>query len=385
MIGGPSPRVARRTLLALALGLTCAGASAALARLPHHRSAGSSGPEDPDDEALLAAWKRLGEEQRAEVINWLRAECERADTFQAALMRHLFGELDRDRYDWPVAPERAPLYDATRHAPGQPIERRFLPENARTAKRMRTKAFESVPPRRFEAAWTYDYATGSVLRSGDPDDLERHFANALAGIAPDLDLAEAIVARAPDDGSQRAVLAALAHAYADRKGRAYPGVTLYDAWSSGSTIEMPDVECLGIVHDVLDEWETWTAPIPASQHDALYATIKGLYVAARDHLARRQAFARTYLCSAPALRHGQGPNTDRLHAFWGRAGSDPAAMAAEFPPADKWKEWWTLQSRAISRSRELWEGGRTRRVTLERGEARVRSTLVWIMRELGAL
>ena len=82
-----------------------------------------------------------------------------------------------------------------------------------------------------------------------------------------------------DDGSMKSVMTAFSHAYADRQGNAFPGITLYDAWSSGAEMEMPDVECLGIVHDLLDDWKTWKAPV--RKQESLYDAIGELFVKAR--------------------------------------------------------------------------------------------------------
>jgi signal transduction histidine kinase len=67
-----------------------------------------------------------------------------------------------------------------------------------------------------------------VVRLRDPDDAAALFENALAGAPPDTDLVEAYVERALDDGAQQAALAAVAHAYTDRDGNVYEGLTLYD-------------------------------------------------------------------------------------------------------------------------------------------------------------
>src|SRR5262249_29966935 len=139
-----------------------------------------------------------------------------------------------------------------------------------------------------------------------------------------------------DDGSQQKTLAAFLHAYTDREGGVYPGVTLYDAWASGAEIEMPDVDCLGIVHSVLDDWKTWRAPVPATKHEALYDRIGKIFVDAHRHRSLRRALATVFLEGSPALRDGFVDSVGNFHALWEDCGSTPAELAKRLPkPKDR--------------------------------------------------
>ena len=301
------------------------------------------------------------------------------------LVRHVFDSLDSARYDWPQAPEHPPAYDAAVHAPAQPIARTFLSPSSPTAERWSREVHAASPERALRSAWAYDYARRTVVRTAPRDDPERVFENGLAGFAPDVDLVEALVERALDDGSQQLVLTAFGHAYATREGKAFVDVTLYDAWGSGLEIETPDVECLGIVHDVLGDWKTWVAPIPASEHDALYDRIAELFAVARRHRGLRNALARAYVSGDAKLADGYQTNLNRFHALWERAGSDPAALEPTLPAVGDWKEWLATQSRAIDRDRDLRRRATERRSTLAADAAKVRATLVGVMRQYGAL
>ena len=126
-------------------------------------------------------------------------------------------------------------------------------------------------------AWAYDWGSGTILRRARGDTPERAFELALRGLPPETDLVQALVERALDDGSLRSTHAAFGRAYTDRTGLVYPGITLYDAWKSGAEIEMPDVDCLGIVNTVLDDWTTWTSIVPGNRQAALYARIAELF------------------------------------------------------------------------------------------------------------
>lgn len=348
--------------------------------------AGVAPGQDVDDGEVRAAWRDQPPEDREEIARWFVAECQRLDTFQAVLMRYLIDQLERDRYAWDEAPERAPLYDAAKHAPGQPIERTWLPEDSPKVAAWQERVLSGVPERRLRIAWRYDWGTGEVVRVGPEFDAHRIFQNGLAGIPPDLDLAEALVERMLDDGRLREVHAAFGHGYADRRGKAYPGVTLYDVWCAGVHMEMPDVECLGIVHDVLDDWKTWKAPIPASRHDQLYGRLGEIFQSARRHRGMRTALARSYLQATPVMRDGYGPSIDRLHGLWELHESDPEALAKALPEEDEeWEEWWANLYFRIDKVVEVVEKARVRRRTLESNAGRVRGVLVAVMREYGAL
>ena len=48
----------------------------------------------------------------------------------------------------------------------------------------------------------------------------------------------------------------------------------------------PDVDALGIIHDIHDDWRSWVAPIPASVHEFIYGEIEALFVACARYRAR---------------------------------------------------------------------------------------------------
>lgn len=370
-------RFPRRSLVALPLlfaALSVPGLPTADAR---HTA------EDPTDNELRVAWRTLEPAQRADLIEWFRAEAEWLDTFQVKLVKFVIESEERDPGTWPAL-EPAPTYDPVVHAPAQPIARKPMTPGA-AADRARKAFFESVPERRLRSAWTYDYVD-RVLRHGpDLEDPERIFENALAGFPPRLDLAEALVERALDDGSQREVLKAFAHAYSDRAGTVIPGVTLYDAWSSGKHMEMPDVECLGILHDLTDDWRSFKAPVPDSKHKKLYDKIGKLFLPAHHHRGLRHALARSYLIGTPVLRDGYQESLDRFHALWEQKSSTPASMREALPAADDWEEFLTDLVKACRTDKTLREGGERRRAALDADSARVRALLVRLMREAGYL
>lgn len=341
--------------------------------------------DPPSDEVVRAAWEALEHQDRIEIAQWFSAEAERLDTFQNALMAHVFAVHARARYDWPEAQPELPLYDPKKHAPAQVIPRRWLRENSSEVKRWKERVFAAVPERALLQGWRYDYPSASVVRLGDEFDPERVFHNGLAGLPPDLDLAEAIVESWLDDESLREVLTAFGHGYSDRNGKAYPGVTLYDVWCSGAQMEMPDVECLGIIHDVLDEWDRWVAPVDPRDHGELYQALGEIFAPARRHRGLRTALARTYLIGTPVMRDQYGPTTDRLHSLWDSCQSEPSKLIEQLPGSgEEWTEWFVALGQKVMKDPELMKAGQNRRLTLEADQARVRRVLVGVMTEYGA-
>lgn len=364
---------ARRAFCALfSLGLLLPLALAQEAARP------TPGPSEPSDEELRRAWKRLTRPQKHEVCEWFRAELQLVDSFQARLVRHALALADRDPLAWPEATP-APWFDPKTHAPAQPIARKPLSASSAELKRMRERFFARVPEPRLSSAWVYDYGARELRRSAPLEDPERIFHNALAGFGPGLDLAEALVELALDDGAQQRALAAFAHAYTDRAGKVYTGLSLYDAHASGSSIEMPDVDCLGIVHEVVGDWNTWSAPVPASAQDALYRRIGSLFREAHRHRGLRRALAQVYLAGAPALRDGYAALLDELHALWESASSTPSELRARLPGAAGWDAFLAEWQARLASEPELLRKGRARRAVLEADAQAVRAAFARVL------
>lgn len=336
------------------------------------------------DAQVLAVWDKLEAKDQREIGLWFEAEAKRLDTYQNGLINWIRGTVDHDPHDWPQA-EPAPLYDAAEHAPAQPIQRRFVKPDSAAADKAREMFFADVPKRSLDPAFVYDWARGTVVHVADRSDPARIVRNGLAGYPPGLDLAEALVTMALDDGSQRKTLLAFGHAYADRSGRAIPGITLYDAWASGSTLEMPDVECLGIVHELSGDWKTWTAPVPGGKQEPLYNHIGGYFTDARRFRGLRTALARTWLNGNAVLRDNYGGTEETLHAIWETHSATPSSLLEELPTPRQWEQWLSRWAKRVDDEPKEAEKGRNRRRQLAGDAARVRRVLVGVMREYGAL
>ncbi|MCY2961084.1 MAG: hypothetical protein NTY35_13065 [Planctomycetota bacterium] len=360
-----------------------ASASTAPAVRPEEPAATSApaqnGAEPADAARARRAYALLKASERKDVADFLESELEHLPTFQMTLARWVLEHQDRDPLAWASETE-APYFDPARHAPAQPIARHRLAPNDPRAVAARRDLRVPLDPR----AWTYDWSSGAILHRVEADTTERAFELALRGLPPRFDLVLALVERALDDGSQRKAHAAFAHAYTDRAGLVYPGITLYDAWKSGAEIEMPDVDCLGIVNTLLDDWTTWTSVVPGNKQDALYARIAELFQPVHRQRELRAAIAATFLQGAPDLCCGYEGSIDNFHALWEDCESTPANLGKRLPDAAGWTQFLADWVAECHRRGELFQRGVARRATLAAEGAEIRATLLRVLEEYGA-
>jgi hypothetical protein len=317
------------------------------------------------------------------VLDWFELECKNLRTFQMQLVEWVLANQEVDPASWP---ELAPLewYDPVVHAPAQPIPRHPLRADAPEVVAVRNKILGAIAPRRLDAGWMYDWATRGLVRLPNHDDPLRVFENGLLGMPPDWDLVEALVTRQLDDGAEQQALAAFSHAYTDRWGGVYPGVTLYDAHASRTELEMPDVDTLGIVHDVTGDWDTWKAVIQVHEQAPLYAKVAELFARAQHQRGLRENLARTFICGTTELRDGYQGHLDNFQALWESASSTPAILRARLPAIEAWAEFLQDWHDTVVADRELLCKGLVRRSTLDQGSARVRESLLWVLDQYGA-
>ncbi|HPF14916.1 MAG: hypothetical protein H6830_04340 [Planctomycetes bacterium] len=338
--------------------------------------------EAPSDEAMIAAWVALTPEQRREASEWFALEARSLPIFQNTLIRYLKGTLDKDPYDWPEPAAQA-TFDPQVHAPAQPIPRVPVDPASSEYKKEFERLVGWKTPRRLRSAWAYDYAQRSILRIGDPHDPETLFRNGLAGFVPDLDLGEALCQMQLDDGSQQAVHAGFAHTYAQRTGASFPGISLYDAWNSGREIEMPDVECLGLLHTLLNDWKSFKAPV--SNQKPLYAKIEALFVPIQRARALQTSLARCFLIATPVLHDGYQGTEAFLHNEWETHQSDPALVRKDLPPSDRWEAWMEKGQKELRKDEAAQAASLNRRQHLAWGESQVRALWVHVLQGMGSL
>lgn len=348
------------------------------------RAAAQALPAEGEDERLRRAWATLSEEEQREALEWHRAEVLGLGTLQGRLIAAVRATIDSDPGLWPLE-EPPPIYDPAVHAPKLRAGPRTVlaPDDPRTLEVRRTLLLEP-PPGALRPQYRYDWAAGRPVRALGFDPLADGFENALAGHPPDLGLARAWVLARLDRGQQRAGLAAFGHAYADREGHVFPGLSLYDAWSSGRRIEMPDVDALGVLHDLESEWTAFVSPVPAARHEELYRRIERLYEPVRLYRSLREALAAVFATGEPVGLGIHGPNRTRFHALWETHASLPDALAGALPDAPDQAEFLAAWIRGCDRDVDLMGRARAREEALARDARAVRERLAFVLGELGA-
>lgn len=362
-----------------------APAAAERAAGPRQRRPHPGGLLLPAEEQQRAreAFALLSPVEQAGLVEALASDCRSLGTFQVKLLDYVLGQEDVDPGLRPDAP--APVwFDPETHAPAQPIPRKLLAADSRAVAIAEREILGVVPPRSAQRGWAYDYGRREVVRLAEERDPWRVFENALCGLPPYWDLAEALVEARLDDGTYQKVLAAFGHAYTDRVGGVYPNITLYDAWISRAPIEAPDVDTLGIMHEVLGDWETFKSIVPESQHEDLFGRLGGLVMPAYHHRSLRHALARTFVCGSTELRDGYQQHRDNFHALWESVSSDPAALADLLPDEARWTDFLLgLSSRAAQEELFALRGLR-RRDALDRDGDAVRRWLYWLLEQADA-
>jgi hypothetical protein len=303
--------------------------------LPQAGAHGATPDPGAADERVRFAWSTLTRAEKEELATALRAAIAARDDRRTRLARAQIeaqGEV-------PIgAAGTHPWFDPRVHAPAQPIPRSVLPvgddERVKAEARVFGEDGDPLP------AWSYDWVTGGLLKGPDADGPEGLFACALRGTTPEVERARALALRALIGDEKQAVLSAFGHAYTDRLGNVYPTITLYEAWGSGMLLEMPDVDALGIVHTVLDDWRTWVAPIDPTQHKPLYREIEELYKEAREFREPRVAIAHCFVGTAPTTPDGFADSYERMHGLWLQADEGPQALALRLPAGRE--EFWKV-------------------------------------------
>jgi len=333
------------------------------------------------DKDIRQAWSYLTPAEQAEVTEWFRAEVSYLDTTQNKLIADLSEGSDRDRGQWPEL-QAAPFFDPATHAPAQPIPRKRLDFDDPKAVAARALFAPERDP--LQRAFVYDWTTGELRRTRDERDPSLVFENGLLGLPPLTDLAEALLLQRLDDGAERPTLTAFAHAYTDRNGTVFPGVTLFDAWGSGAEMEMPDVDVLGVIHDVLGDWKKWKAPIPGGAQKKAYDAVGELFLSAFHHRRLREALAANYLRGKAVAADTYAPNVLAFSALWENAQGDPDKLVKELPATKDWDKFMKGLTSDIAKKKSFREAGQNRLAWFEGERYLVKSKLVWVLQEFGA-
>lgn len=334
------------------------------------------------DAELEAQWRALDSAQKKVAVVAFERVLAGLETPQLRWLRALVANAPPD----PPQAGVLPFFDPKVHAPAQPIARKRLASTDARVKRLLEEVRKEPDARAPVLAFDYDWGQARVVRCGDPAEPEAVFHNALLGLPPRADLARALVLATldgPEASKGRKLQAAFSHAYTDRGGNVYP-LSLFEMWATGETIEMPDVDTLGIVHDVLDQWNRWVAPVDGSQHDALYEVIGELFLACRRWRELRMALADLLLAPGMTPRPGYETQVLNLQALWAGHDSTPTELAKVLPDSAGFEAFLTELVERCKRDFRFYGQGRRRAALLRQDGVALRIALGVALEEAAA-
>jgi len=293
---------------------------------------------------------------------------------------HILRRYELTPVDGPFSDE-LPFYDPEVYAPGLPIPRTELARDDIRVVSLRKRVGKDG----YQPLVDYDFAEREI-RGASSDgldaDYDRTVGALLEGRSPYFDLVRAAILKELDDGTMREEFEAFGHAYTDREGNVYSGVSLYDVWSSGMLMEMPDVDVLGILTNLVGDVRV-RSPIPSSTHDRLYKRIGKLFADLRPYRPMREAIADTLLLGKPLSADYKSYEVP-LNALWIEVDFDTrrvARMLAEEPPQvvlDGWVQ-------RCKEDRDLWLQAKRRAIEVKRDLLMLRSDLVDALEVVGVL
>jgi hypothetical protein len=276
-------------------------------------------PADPKPEALEGAWASFCNalpERQAEIVGAITARIEASGDATLAPLMALRDRAARELDTKPAAARE--FYDPTTYAPRGGAARRAPvdPASVEAAeKRGLFKPWDNELP--FAARVSWSFSRDVAFESGEPLDPVRQLENYLNGYPPRADVLVAWLEKKFDfDPAMNLAADHFDHLYCDLNGHAYPEITLYDAWSSGNGMDMPDVEVIAFARR-LQKDESWHSPIaPDARRAKLYDQISDAFLVWFRYRVWIEAAASLFVRPEAALRESHEGLRRRLHALY---------------------------------------------------------------------
>ncbi len=287
------------------------------------------------DAPELARFRELGFRQKAAVIRAIERSLEGTED-------PLLQRLGRWRYDvdsLPPAPSGPPIHDPKRyaqseHEAGRAPTRTIVPPDTKPHPELAARFARPAFLPDLIAEVRYGWTTGQVVR-GPTLGYDELFANALHGYAPGTDHAVARALAALDqDEEQRRLAEWFGHAYCDLEARAFPPITFYDAWYSGRTVDVPDVDAIPFAWDIL-ELRRYRSPLSGPPRDRLYEAIRDAALRHRIHRTQCEAAAAAAIAAEPAMDPMYALLVPRFHFLWQDVEDDLDALVARLAGKDR--------------------------------------------------
>ena len=233
----------------------------------------------------------------------------------------------------PVPRPPVPFHDPKEFTPGEAARGVAVrtvadPESQEAAdKRGRFRPQDNLPPFAWNVRW--DLGADRAYAEGAEIPPYGRLHNALNGYVPDIDVLVAWLTSQFDfDNKVDAVASFFGNAYGDLGGKVYVDVTLYDAWSSGSGVDMPDIDTIAFAKKILKD-HSYVAPLPPDAHrQKLYDAMSKSFLDWFRYRVWIEAAAFTFVNpEAEVLRDQHEPMRRRLLCLFAQEKGDVARIA----------------------------------------------------------
>src|SRR5690606_28620521 len=114
----------------------------------------------------------------------------------------------------------------------------------------------------------------------------------------------------------------------DLEARAFPGITLYDAWYSGEIVDVPDVDAVPYARELLGD-RSLVSPLSGPPRDRLYAAIRAGALRYRIHRSICEAAAGAFVAAEPRMDPIYARLVPRLHYLFATCDDDVERVARE--------------------------------------------------------
>jgi hypothetical protein len=284
-------------------------------------------PRDPTAAELEEAWNRFGQAPAAAQQALVDEVTTRVEACDDQELRLLLGMRDRAAKELQPRPARAREFHDPKKYGVRVVRAAVDPSSAAAAeKRELYKPWENAPPLASRVTW--DLGRDEAIDAGAPVDPLGQLESFLNGYPPRADLLVAWVERKFDfDESLDARFAHFEHVYCDLDGHAFPEVTLYDAFSSGSDMDMPDVEVIAYARGVLKD-DSFVSPIPPdAKRQRLYIQVGEGFLACFRYRVWIEAAANTFVRPEAPIRGTHEGLRSRLLDLFGQEEGDLERVA----------------------------------------------------------
>lgn len=235
--------------------------------------------------------------------------------------------MQRDHGKLPLADD-PPYHRADRWAKGVAPTRELVVQGDEQHTALR-KRFPSqvLLPDLHKAIW-YEWVTGRIVRRDKPLSKREVMENIFHGYPPGSDDTLAhLLKKFDNDPKMQRMGQYLGNLYADLGAQVFEGITLYEAWYSGETIDVPDVDAIPFERKIL-KTRRFKSPIPAGKRRTdLYKKIRDKAFEYRKYRTLREAAAAAFLRADPQMDPMYKLLVPRFHYLYVVLDDDTDAVA----------------------------------------------------------